>query len=287
MKSTATTLSRKTFSEVETLTDLQDLPGSSGHYGCRQQPIIPPPSDAFVEAVIGDKLQLCQVSEAFANLFLPEPPAASEFPPPLKELCQLIEFCSVRSHKHFHNGAGKLFVYELLKLRDLSKSYTTPWFTKISTTANPKNDWCGFKEGPVRGVVDIEMEARSGQVVGLGEVKGDGEGLYQLLAAMQGHRNKSGHWPVGFVATKSDIQLVEPLERRGSVMVTLTSFTTARLNHLLSFVEQLVQMIAANHLIAATKGLTIATPRHIENEERLETTEKGFKERKKELVHEI
>ena len=67
-------------------------------------------------------------------------------------------------------------------------------------------------------------------------------------------------------------------------MVTLTSFTTARLNHLLSFVEQLVQMIAANHLIAATKGLTIATPRHIENEERLETTEKGFKERKKELV---
>ena len=163
-------------------------------------------------------------------------------------------------------------MYELLKLRDLSTRYTTPWFTKISTTANPRHDWCGFKEGPVRGVVDIEMEARSGQVVGLGEVKG--EGLYQLLTAMQGHKNKSGHWRVGFVATKGDLQLVEPLDRGGRVMVVLTSFTATMLDHLLSFVEQLVRVISVKDLIAATKGLTLTTPRHIENEERLEKMEK-------------
>ena len=56
-------------------------------------------------------------------------------------------------------------------------------------------------------MIDTELEAESGQVVGLGEVKGEGEGLYQLLAAMQGHKNKNVHWPVGFVATKSDLQL--------------------------------------------------------------------------------
>ena len=58
----STTSSRKTFSQVETLTDLQDLPGSSHHYSFRKQSLIPPPSDAFVEAVIGDKFQLCQVT---------------------------------------------------------------------------------------------------------------------------------------------------------------------------------------------------------------------------------
>ena len=144
----------------------------------------------------------------------------------------------------------------MLKLRDLSKSDTP----KLSTTTNPKNDWCGFPEGPVRGVVDLELEAESGQVVGLGEVKGEGEGLYQLLAAMQCYKNKTGHWPVGFVATKSDLQLVEAFERPGHVFVTLTSFTTTRLDHLLSFVEQLVQVIATQHLIAATEGLTLTSP---------------------------
>ena len=65
--------------------------------------------------------------------------------------------------KLFPQWCWKLFVFELLKLRDLSKSDTT-WFPKLSTTTNPKNDWCGFPEGPVRGVVDLELEAESGQV---------------------------------------------------------------------------------------------------------------------------
>ena len=36
----------------------------------------------------------------------------------------------------------------------------------------------------------------------------------------------------GIVATKSDVQLVEALEHPGHVLVTLTSFTTTRLDHL-------------------------------------------------------
>ena len=88
------------------------------------------------------------------------------------------------------------------------------------------------------GVVDFQLEDdESGRVVGLGEVKGEGEGLYQLLYAMQCHMNRSGHWPVGFVATKSDLQLVKPLERPGNILVTLTSFTTTRIDHLYRFVD--------------------------------------------------
>ena len=91
---------------------------------------------------------------------------------------------------------------------------------------------------------------------------------------MQCYKNKTGHWPVGFVATKSDLQLVEALKRPGHVLVTLTSFTTTRLDHLLSFVEQLVQVIATQHLIAATEGLTLTSPSHVRSEERLEAMAK-------------
>ena len=112
----------------------------------------------------------------------------------------------------------------------------------------------------MRGVVDLQLEDdKSGRVVGLGEVKG--EGLYQLLYAIQCHMNRSGHWPVGFVATKSDLQLVEPLERSGHILVTLTSFTTTRIDHLLSFVEQLVRVIDTQHVIAATEGQALAARR--------------------------
>jgi hypothetical protein len=147
-------------------------------------------------------------------------------------------------------------------MRFLVPSHTTSWYTKLSTTTNPKSDWCGFPEGPVRGVVDLELEDESGRVVGLGE------GLYQLLYAMQCHTNRSGHWPVGFVATKSDLQLMEPLERSGHILVTLTSFTTTRIDHLLSVVEQLVRIIDTQHVIAATESLTPSS------EERLEAMEK-------------
>ena len=117
----------------------------------------------------------------------------------------------------------------------------------------------------MRGVVDLELEqeAESGQVVGLGEVKGEGEGLYQLIAAIQGHRNKNGRWPVGFVAAKGDLQLVEALECRKHVLVTLTSFTTTGLDHLLSFTEQLVQVIDTQHLIEATEYLTLTSPSRV------------------------
>ena len=54
----------------------------------------------------------------------------------------------------------------------------------------------------MKGVVDVEIETEEGQVVGVGEVKGSGEGRYQLLAAMQAYRDRDGgKWPVGFVTS--------------------------------------------------------------------------------------
>ena len=46
-----------------------------------------------------------------------------------------------------------------------------------------------------------------------------------------------------------------------------------RLDHLLSFVEQLVQVIATQHLIAGTGSLTLTSPSHVASEERLEAME--------------
>ena len=46
---------------------------------------------------------LSEFHEAFGNLFLPGPPAVSEFPQPLKDLCRLVRHCSLRSHKQRFN----------------------------------------------------------------------------------------------------------------------------------------------------------------------------------------
>ena len=76
-------------------------------------------------------------------------------------------------------------MYEVLKLREYVPKFESKWFAKISTTTNPKTDWCGFLDGGVRGVVDIQVETEEGEVLGLGEVKGEGEGegRFQVLAA--------------------------------------------------------------------------------------------------------
>ena len=71
-----------------------------------------------MEAVVGDG-DLSEFQEALGNLFLPGPPAVSEFAEPLKDRCRLVRHCSLRSQKHFHNGDGKLFMFELLKMRYL------------------------------------------------------------------------------------------------------------------------------------------------------------------------
>ena len=125
----------------------------------------------------------------------------------------------------------------------------------------------------MRGAVDIEVETEDGVVVALGEVKGEKEGRYQLLAAMQAYKNHTRVWPVGFLVEKDHMQLMEALERSGHV--TLVSFATTRLDHVLAFTEQLVHMIATHDLVAATKNLAI---RHPSLEERLQKLEQGQKE---------
>ena len=96
--------------------------------------------------------------------------------------------------------------------------------------------------------MDIQVETEEGKVLGLGEVKGEGEGRYQVLAAMQAYRERTGTWPVvGFVADSETLQLMEPQERGGThVTVQHTRFTTAKFDHLMSFVEQLVAALSVD-----------------------------------------
>ena len=93
----SSTVTIRKFSEVETLTDLEALPGCPGQYGFRKVPTPSPPSPAFLESVIGtDAGKHGQLEEAFGNLWLPRPPAPSEFLQSMKDLCTLIQFCSLR-----------------------------------------------------------------------------------------------------------------------------------------------------------------------------------------------
>ena len=149
-------------------------------------------------------------------------------------------FCSKRGHELFHNGVGKLFVFELLKLRFLADGFSkTQWFPLISTTGNPQTDWCGLYGG---GLIDVKLESEE---LGLGEVKGDGEGLYQLLAAMQASRESSNLWPVGFVVNKNSLQLLG-IQQRGKVVdVSVLSYMTTNLSHVLAFIETLTRDICA------------------------------------------
>ena len=103
------------------------------------------------------------------------------------------------------------------------------------------------------------------------------EGRYQLLAAMQAYKNHTRVWPVGFLVEKDHMQLMEALERSGHVMVTLVSFATTRLDHVLAFTEQLVHMIATRDLVAATKNLAIRYPSLMERLHKLEEGQKEFR----------
>ena len=86
----------------------------------------------------------------------------------------------------FKNGAGEVFIYELLKISPT---------TSVYHNCPLGSDWCGYRhdsEDPVGGVVDILItypEVVPGLRV-IGEIKPKrGEGLWQLLAAMQKEAN--------------------------------------------------------------------------------------------------
>ena len=209
------------------------------------------PSRGFLDAVFSDTTEEGRhlLTEAYTDLHLQQCPHADMKPPvSLSSLFEVMQFCVRRGHNLFHNGAGKVFMYEVLKLKHYVPQYGRRWFSKISTTTNPKTDWCGFVDGGVRGVVDIQVETEEGKVLGLGEVKGEGEGRYQVLAAMQAYRERTGTWPVvGFVADSETLQLMEPQEWGGThLTVQHTRFTTAKFDHLMSFVEQLVTALSVD-----------------------------------------
>ena len=67
-------------------------------------------------------------------------------------------------------------MYEVLKLREYVPKFESKWFAKISTTTNPKTDWCVFLDGGVSGVVDIQVETEEGEVLGFGGGEGRGRG---------------------------------------------------------------------------------------------------------------
>ena len=73
----------------------------------------------------------------------------------------------------------------------------------------------------------------------VGEIKGEGSGLYQVLAAMQAHRQSQGVWPVGFIVDQDLLQLLEAQQRKDRVTVTITKFNLADLDQVLGFIEQL------------------------------------------------
>ena len=51
------------------------------------------------------------------------------------------------------NGAGKMFVSKMLDLLDLP----VPMNMRVSTTSNPKYDWCGIDFPKITGVVDFAV----------------------------------------------------------------------------------------------------------------------------------
>ena len=89
-------------------------------------------------------------------------------------------------------------MYELLKIVPHRK-----YNVCLSTTAHSGFDWCGYchdGEDPVGGVVDILItypEVVPGLRV-IGEIEPKlGEGLWQLLAAMQKEAYVRKKWPLG------------------------------------------------------------------------------------------
>ena len=69
------------------------------------------------------------------------PRAIPEYTPPcLQRLFGLLHYCANTSSELFYNGVGKTFLSELLSLLPLGG---VRGYCKVSTTTNPKYDWCG------------------------------------------------------------------------------------------------------------------------------------------------
>jgi chromosome segregation ATPase len=106
---------------------------------------------------------------------------------------------------------------------------------------------------------------------------------------MQACRLTQATWPVGFVADKSYLQLVEAQERRTGVTIHIAKYASDKLMQVVSFVEQLViavESISAQlPLDTAMSQLTLSAPSEPEDDtrERVGRLEVEVKELKVEM----
>ena len=122
------------FSRVTCLTELELQPPTR-RFIFRTRDMITP-SRGFLDAVFSDTTEEGRhlLTEAYTDLHLQQCPHADMKPPvSLSSLFEVMQFCVRRGHNLFHNGAGKVFMYEVLKLKHYVPQYGRRWFSKIST----------------------------------------------------------------------------------------------------------------------------------------------------------
>ena len=146
-----------------------------------------------------------EIEDSYSSFFAEgdcQPRAIPQCTPPcLQRLFRLLQYCANTNSELFgYNGAGKTFLSELLSLLPLGG---VTGYCKVSTTTNPKYDWCGVVpsqgEPNVCGVADVILETMEGLPLVVGEIKSGSsrEGAYQLLAAAYFLQQRKGQRVLG------------------------------------------------------------------------------------------
>ena len=147
------------------------------------------------------------IAKAYDDLFMKRSSmrVPEEIPPSLSYLFYLMVVCNNTDHSLLSNGAGKVFLAELLRLSAL---FGVAWFPKLSTTNSPLSDWCGIPHlvgdpHHVFGVADLMLVTLEGEQLLLAEVKSEaraprGTGEFQLLAELRTlQRTRPVFWTAG------------------------------------------------------------------------------------------
>ena len=134
-----------------------------------------------------------EVSDAYTALFSTGlPDGHCEIPPLLRPIFKYLRVGKAGGVNVFSNGAGKLLMFHLFTLLPLDMASL-----RISTTSDPRHDWCGINLPNISGVVDAALVHDRKWLV-VGEVKGDGSlCVTQVLAAMQAKAGKDQQYPYG------------------------------------------------------------------------------------------
>ena len=139
-------------------------------------------------------------------------------PPLFKPLFNFLEGVGcIYQHNFMRNGSGKMLIYHLLCL-------TGTEFPKLSTTTDPRTDWCGYPQsttvplGNIYGVIDLQLHCTRSRAVHLIlEIKLSGLGLWQLMAALyrcEASTQKGCH-PMGLLITTNNLIFLRWLEGEG------------------------------------------------------------------------